>query len=179
MCKMGQERFRIFTVSHFSDLISSRSQHPSFLYNHYLCHAHMSTSSLQRKLTLEANNIKPHTMINPKLYSYTIHNMTEEGKRTHILALDPYEMMLPLVARKGLFSLCHLSVTPWTVVYISSFLGHYPKNQVHMHNVELQFQSLPPPFSCGKLPGRNCPCDHQGKPESSASGRPLYMGDMI
>lgn len=106
----------------------------------------MNTSSLQGKLTLEANNIEPHTMRNPKLYSYTSHYMTEEGKRSHVLALEPSEMMLLLVARKGLFSLCRLSVTLGTAVYISSFLGYDPKNQVHMHNVDLQLQCSPPPF---------------------------------
>lgn len=107
----------------------------------------MNTSSLQGKLTLKANNIKPHAMRNCKLYSYTSHYMTEEGKRSHILALDPCEMMLPLATRKCLSSLCHLSVTLGTAIYISSFLGHDSKNQVHTHNVHLQLQCLPPPFS--------------------------------
>lgn len=153
MCKKGSGEVPhfcccLFLWSDFFQFPAWLVPHPSTPYNHYLFRAHMNTSSLQGKLTLEANNIKPHTMRNLKLYSYTSHYMAEEGKRSHILALDPCEMMLPLVTRKGLFSLCHLSVTPGTAVYISSFLGHDPKNQVHMHNVHLQLQHLPPPFSC-------------------------------
>lgn len=122
--------------------------HPSSPCNHYLLLAHMSIASLQGKLTLGANNIKPHTIKGPKLYSYTSHNMIEEGKRTHILALDAYKFNATSGCKKTPFLfLCHLSVALWTAAHISSFIGHTPKKQVRVHNVDLQLQHLPPPFS--------------------------------
>ena len=71
----------------------------------------MNTPSLQGKLT-EANNIKAHTMKDPKLYGYTSHNMIVEGKMTHILALDPYKFNDTSGCWKRPFLfLCHLSAT--------------------------------------------------------------------
>lgn len=154
MWERGQERFDIFTLAWFSDLISSDSQHVFFLTPALPVTITYSlltwvTPSLKRKLTLGANSIKPHTMTGPKLYTYTSHNRIEEGKRTQILALDSYKFNATSGCKKRPFLfLCHLSVTLWTAAHISSFVGHASKKQLHIHNADLQLQHLPSTFSC-------------------------------
>ena len=188
MWERGQERFHIFTVACFSDLISSDSWHVLFLIpapcNHYLFLAHMSTPSLQEKLTLGANNIKPHTMRGPKLHSYTSHNMIEEGPTSQ--PLTPTTLMLPLVARKDLFSffVTSQSLCEQLLIFLLLSLGMLLKNRfictvlIWSSSIYHLLSAVEPDCT---FRNKFCllPCEHEGNAERKASGAPLYIWDMI